>query len=167
MLDIKVKKLTETAKIPTKGHPADAGYDLYVDNFEKVSRTAMTSSITIKNNKITSEIDEAEVIDMFKVHTGIAINVPLGYFGRIAPRSSNPKNNIMIHDGVIDSGYTGELIVLAWGRSSGVKSEILPLRHGDRIAQLIIQKHEDANWHVTDDLGESERGSAGFGSTGE
>lgn len=163
MLDIKVKKLTETAKLPTRGHPADAGYDLYVDSTEEITRPFIHVRHSYNGTKKT----EYDVLDMFKVHTGVAVNIPLGYFGRIVPRSSTPGKNLCVHAGTIDAGYTGELIILAWPRYESNSPDPLPWpQTGDRIAQLIIQKHENVNWHETDDLGESERGAAGFGSTG-
>jgi dUTP pyrophosphatase len=158
MLNIEVKKLTETAKIPTRGHPADAGYDLYVDRVEYVHRKI---DHHIPNTSLTNDmirIIESYEFDMFKVHTGVAVNIPLGYFGRIVPRSSTPGKNLQVHCGTIDSGYTGELIVLAWPRHApNAANRLVWPEAGDRIAQLIIQKHENANWRITDDLGESER----------
>lgn len=141
---IKVKKLSETAIIPTRGSEQAAGYDLYAD------------------------IQETTMIrpgDTLKVNTGIAIEIPDGYFGGIYPRSGlatkqglAPANKV----GVIDSDYRGPVIVALYNHSQ-VPQMVHP---GDRIAQLIIQPYYSFIWEEVNELGETDRGDGGFGSTG-
>ena len=141
---MKIKRLTDTAKIPTRGSQYAAGYDLYADIKE------------------TTYVNPG---DTFKVPTGIAIAIPEGLFGGIYPRSGMackqglaPANKV----GIIDSDYRGELIVMLYNQSP------IPqiVRPGDRIAQLIIQQYIPFEWTEVDELDSTERGDGGFGSTG-
>lgn len=137
-LFVKFKKLYPNSLAPTQAHPNDAGWDLYVNHIE-------TSDHRIIN-----------------FHTGIAVEIPPGYFGLLRPRSSIRNTGYLFaSSGVIDSGYRGELI--------------LPLRYvgegrhyndGDKVAQLIVLPLRRAYFVESDTLSESKRGVGGFGSTG-
>lgn len=96
-----------------------------------------------------------------KISTGIAIEIPPGYFGRVTGRSGNAASGLIVYPGVIDSDYRGELIVLAFtlGWSFTVK-------HGDRIAQLLLLPVQHVTLHEVEELTPSMRGESGFGSTG-
>jgi len=97
------------------------------------------------------------------VSTGIALGIPEGNYGRIAPRSGlSYKNGIDIGAGVIDSDYTGEIKVLL----INISNEPFEVEVGDRIAQIIIGKYLVTEIEEVEKLDESERGDAGFGSTG-
>lgn len=99
------------------------------------------------------------------VKTGIKIAIPYGYVGLIHPRSGLAlKSGITVLNtpGTIDSGYRGEVGVVLYN-STDVDFEVSP---GDRIAQLVVQKVETAEFEVVDALTESDRGEGGFGSTG-
>lgn len=100
------------------------------------------------------------------VPTGAAIAIPAGYAGFVQPRSGLAmKHGITCLNtpGLIDSGYRGELKVLLVNTDP---SEPFTIERGDRIAQLVIQRVEQANFVLVDDLPDSERGEGGFGSTG-
>ena len=99
------------------------------------------------------------------VHTGIYIQLPEGYEAQIRPRSGLAlKNGITVLNspGTIDADYRGEVGVILY--NSGEKEMIF--HKGDRIAQMVIAKHERAVFMPTDTLDESERGEGGFGHTG-
>ncbi len=101
------------------------------------------------------------------VPTGVAVAIPKGYAGFIQPRSGLAvKHGVTCLNtpGLIDSGYRGELKVLLINTdpSADYKVEI-----GDRIAQLVIQKVERAEFVEVDELDETERGTGGFGSSGK
>lgn len=99
------------------------------------------------------------------VKTGIKIAIPYGYVGLVHPRSGLAlKSGITVLNtpGTIDSGYRGEVGVILFN-STDAPFEVNP---GDRIAQLVIQKVETAEFEVVDALTESDRGEGGFGSTG-
>lgn len=146
---MRIKKLHSEAVLPTQGSSAAAGYDLYsVDAF----------CIEPGDTKL--------------VHTGLAIEIPEGFWGGIYARSGlatkkglRPANCV----GVIDSDYRGEIMVALHNDSSSIQH----VDAGDRIAQLIfhqqwtISPDEDENiWQVVEDLSETNRGEGGFGSTG-
>jgi dUTP pyrophosphatase len=135
---LKVKKLTETAKLPTKAHPTDLGYDLYADE--------------------TVSIDGNSAI---KIKTGIAVGFPEGWGGFIKDRSSMASKGFAVIGGVIDQAYIGELsIVITYKRG------VTTIQKGDKIAQLVPIPL--TNWPIieVDNLGPTDRGEKGFGSSG-
>ncbi len=97
------------------------------------------------------------------VRTGLAVAIPSGFYGRIAPRSGlAAKNGLDVLAGVIDSDYRGELCCLLYNTSD----EPINLPAGSKICQLIIEQiiTPEAAW--ANDLDETARGAGGFGSTG-
>ena len=137
---LRVKRINEKAILPTKGSVYAAGYDLYSSE---------------------DKIVPAKGKDLIK--TSIIIAVPPGNYGRIAPRSGLAwKNFIDTGAGVIDCDYRGEVMVLLFNHSD-VNFEV---KHGDRIAQLIIEKITETYIEEIDNIDSTERGSGGFGSTG-
>jgi dUTP pyrophosphatase len=144
--NVNIKKLNENAIIPTYGTPFAAGADLY-------ACTDNQKSLLIR--KHTTEF----------VHTGIALEVPDGYAGLIYARSGlackkglAPANKV----GVVDSDYRGEIMVALHNHSEND----LTIEHGERIAQLVITPYVTANFIEVDELNDTVRGEAGFGSTG-
>jgi dUTP pyrophosphatase len=97
-----------------------------------------------------------------QLSAGIALNIPTGYVGFIMGRSSMNKRSILCQTGVVDAGYTGELGVILINLSG----EEQTIKQGDRIAQLVITPVSLAQPVESENLGESERGDSGFGSTG-
>ena len=146
-MKMKIAKLTPTATVPTKGSAEAAGWDLYLDG--------------TPDYRIT--IDPK---DMKWLHTGVAMEIPKGYYGRIAPRSGlAAKYGADVLGGVIDSDYRGELVVMLMILGPRVTT----LKAGDRIAQLVIEKYaDDIELQVVtpDELSRTERGAGGQGSTG-
>jgi dUTP pyrophosphatase len=140
---LKIKKLSEKAQLPVKGSEHAAGYDLM--STEEVTVPARGKAV---------------------IPTGLAMAIPIGNYGRIAPRSGlAAKNFIDVGAGVIDADYRGEVKVLLFNFSE-VDFKVSP---GDRIAQFIIEKYTRTEIEeVTDgeDLNSTERGEGGFGSTG-
>lgn len=143
-LEILVTKLHPSAIIPTYAKPGDAGADLY--SVEEKS---------LKPGERTL------------VKTGIAIALPEGFVGLVHPRSGLAlKNGISVVNtpGTIDSGYRGEIGVVLINHDL---TESFSVKVGDRIAQLVIQKFETANFKIVSELPRSERASGGYGSTGK
>jgi dUTP pyrophosphatase len=144
-MKLRIKKLHDEATIPTRGSPKAIGYDLYA---------CVEDSTTVVFGDVTA------------IETGIAIAIPKGYYGRIAPRSGlAAKKGIHVLAGVIDADYRGEIKVLL---TSTMKSgPPLQIKTGDRIAQLILERADTLVIEEVDDLEKTERGEGGFGSTGE
>lgn len=137
-----VKRLTETAMLPTRAHPEDAGLDLYADEGAVVDFTGGRAL----------------------VDTGLSIAIPPGYVGLIWPRSGlAAKYGISVDAGVIDSGYRGPVKVLITNGSDDNHYEI---QRGDKIAQLLIQPVLLIRAVEVDALDDTERNGGGFGSTG-
>jgi len=99
------------------------------------------------------------------VKTGLFIELPLGYEAQVRPRSGlAAKNGITVLNspGTIDADYRGEIGVILINLSN----EVFVIENGERIAQLVIAKHERAQWIEVQELSDSSRGEGGFGSTG-
>ena len=100
------------------------------------------------------------------VNTGLYIELPVGYEAQIRPRSGlaiNKGITILNSPGTIDADYRGEICVILINLSS----EIFVINDGERICQMVISKHEKAEWINVESLLETERGKGGFGHTGK
>ncbi len=100
------------------------------------------------------------------VKTGVFIELPLGHEAQVRPRSGLAYKSgvtVLNSPGTIDADYRGEIGVILINLSS---TDFL-IEDGERIAQLVIAKHEKADWHVVSELIETERAEGGFGSTGK
>lgn len=146
VVNIKIKKLYENAKLPTRADDGSAGMDLYAylkDDYMRVINPHTTQMISV----------------------GFAMETPNNTYGAIFARSGlaskkglRPANCT----GVVDSTYRGEVFV-ALHNDTDTPQQIM---HGDRIAQLIIMEYPTVGIIETDTLSETERGNNGFGSSG-
>ena len=143
-MKINVKKLKESAIIPTSGSKYAAGYDLY-------------ACIDIP---ITLEPQET-----VKIGTGLAIEIPEGYFGAIFARSGlatkqglRPANCV----GVVDTDYRGEIIVALHNDTDKAQT----INPSERVAQLVVVPFLPIEFNEVAELSDTERGENGFGSTG-
>lgn len=159
---------TKPHLVPVKAHDDDAGYDMFVDSIE-------------------CDTERDRII----VHTGVYLDIPKGYHIELVPRSNLTKSEWYIPNapGIIDTGYHGEILIVFKHRDSlnigelvndydkGPSAHILlakmkdsfPYAVGDRPAQLLLVKDQAFNFVQVDTieaLGESERGTNGYGSTG-
>lgn len=140
-MQIKVKKLYKDAKLPTHGHPGDAGMDFYC-----------VEDVSFPPGK------------QERVRTGIAIEIPEGYVGLIWDKSSISFNlGLKVMGGVIDSSYRGEIIMNLLNVSN--KEVLMTKDH--KIAQMVIQKFEHCDILEVDELSETIRGARREGSTGK
>ena len=99
------------------------------------------------------------------VPTGLFIEIPIGYEAQVRPRSGLAiKKGVTVLNtpGTIDADYRGEIMIILINLSN----KDFVIKHGERIAQMVIAAHEQAEWNLVDDLSETERGAGGFGSTG-
>lgn len=104
-------------------------------------------------------------LDRAIIPTGLFIELPLGYEAQVRPRSGlAAKSGITVLNspGTIDADYRGEIKIILVNLSK----EAFSIHNGDRVAQMIISRHEQAEWIETVQLEESERGAGGFGHTG-
>jgi dUTP pyrophosphatase len=117
---------------------------------------------------LRAQLDEAIVLTPLQrgiVKTGLFIELPIAVEAQVRPRSGMAiKHGITVLNapGTIDADYRGEIGVILVNLSDTP----FTINHGDRIAQLVIAKHETITWKQTDKLSDSARGTAGFGSTG-
>ncbi len=142
-IEVKIKKLTESAIIPTYGSEFSAGADLY-----------SVESSTIPPHKTVL------------IKTGISLEIPQGFVGLIYARSGisvkrdlAPANKV----GVIDSDYRGEILVALHNHGDDMQS----VSAGERIAQIVFTPYYKAEFNCQDSLNETLRGENGFGSTGK
>lgn len=142
-MELKVKRLTESAILPTKNKTGDVGYDIYAD--EDINRSS----------------DKSETIK-----TGIAIELPEGYGALLVGRSGRTSQTpLRVNLGVIDNGYRGELLVMNDILTNGSR-KIETFKKGDKIAQLIIIPIIELEVTEVETLSDSNRGDRGFGSSG-
>ena len=108
---------------------------------------------------------ELKPLERAIVKTGLFIELPIGFEAQVRPRSGlSAKNGITVLNspGTIDADYRGEIGVILVNLSA----DDFIIKNGERIAQLIIAKHERADWISVQELSETSRGEGGFGSTG-
>src|SRR6056300_1138969 len=141
-MTLKVKKLCYDSIVPTRGSDGAVGYDLYSSEDATVPCQAGRALVS----------------------TGITIVLPPGVYGRVAPRSGLAvKHCINVGTGVIDPDSTGEVKVVLFNH--GEKD--FEVKKGDRIAQLVLEKCETPLIEEISIVEETDRGSGGFGSTGQ
>jgi dUTP pyrophosphatase len=136
-------RLTAAAVAPVRAHDGDAGYDLHAAEAATLAPGARAS-----------------------VGTGVAVAIPDGHAGLVLPRSGLAMRHgiaLVNAPGLIDAGYRGELRVLLLNTD---REQPFDVAVGDRIAQLVIVRHEAPELVEVEELGESVRGAGGFGSSG-
>ena len=167
-LNVKIKKLSENAVIPTYSQEGDAGMDL----------VATSESYDEFGNIIYG--------------TGLSFEIPKGYVGLLFPRSSNANKQILLSNsvGVIDSGYRGEVTlkfkptvrVISFGTLKNIINNFFKkipkkisiknyygnaYKVGDRVGQIIILPYPQIEFEESEELSETKRGSGSYGSTGK
>lgn len=156
-INVKIKRLSETAQLPTKAHDSDAAFDLYADIQD-----------TFKPFGSTEDVKGIKVMpgQTVKIHTGFSTEIPIGYWGAIYARSGlatkqglRPANCVA----VIDAEYRGEWLIPLHNDSSDVQI----IHHGDRIAQFMLAPVIETKLEEVNELTESDRGEGGFGSSGK
>ncbi|MDG1476413.1 MAG: dUTP diphosphatase [Vicingaceae bacterium] len=131
--------------LPHYGTEASAGVDL---------RANIEESITLKP------------LERTLVKTGLFIELPVGYEAQVRPRSGLAyKNGVTVLNtpGTIDADYRGEIGVILVNLSNND----FVIENGERVAQMVIAKHEQAEWSLVEELSDTDRGAGGFGSTGK
>lgn len=141
MLSVKITRLNPDIPLPSYAKQNDAGFDLVV-----------SEPLTLASGQ------------RGQAKTGIALAIPDGYVGLIWDKSGiSHKGGIKTLGGVVDSGYRGEVLV----GLINLGQEPYTFNKGEKVAQMLIQKVEQAAFEEVDALPQSDRGDAGFGSTGK
>ena len=143
--DIRIKKLRDTAKIPTRGSNEAAGYDLYAD---------IQSPVRIEPGSV------------MKIGTGSSTQLPPCMAALIFPRSGlSTKKGLRLANcvGLVDPDYRGEYIVALYNDSE-TPQIVMP---GERIAQVVFSPFYEINFIEADELNGTERGEGGFGASGQ
>ena len=141
-IKVLVKKICENAKMPSYAHSGDAGVDLY----------AVQDTVIPPQGRAL-------------VPTGLKIAIPYGYEGQVRPKSGLAlKHGITVLNtpGTVDAPYRGEVGVILFNSSD---KEYLA-KSGEKIAQMVFCKVENAEFELAEELPETDRGEGGFGSTG-
>ncbi|WP_426244353.1 dUTP diphosphatase [Nocardioides sp. LHG3406-4] len=142
-LEVALLRLDPGLPLPSYAHPGDAGADLHT-----------TVDLTLGPG------------ERALVPTGVSIALPEGYVALVHPRSGLAARHgisIVNAPGTVDAGYRGEIKVMLINHD---RLDTVELSRGDRIAQLVIQRYEQARFVEVDALPESTRGAGGYGSTG-
>ncbi|WP_298901059.1 dUTP diphosphatase [uncultured Psychroserpens sp.] len=128
-------------------------------HYETIASAGMDLRANLSEPRILKPLERSVV------GTGLFIELPIGYEAQVRPRSGlAAKKGITVLNapGTVDADYRGEIGVILVNLSS----EDFVINNGERIAQLVIAKHERADWIEVDELSETSRGEGGFGSTG-
>lgn len=142
-VELRVAKLKDEARLPTRAHAGDAGLDLYA-----------------------GEAAHLGPGERWSVGTGVAVEIPEGHAGLVLPRSGLARDHgisLVNSPGLIDAGYRGEVRVLLLNTDP---AEVFRIEPGARIAQLVITPIALAEPVEVESLAESARGDGGFGSSG-
>lgn len=158
-INVKIKRLSETAQLPTKAHDSDAAFDLYAD----IQETYIPFGKTFEESEKGIKVMPGQTV---KVSSGVAMEIPEWYWGAVYARSGlatkqglRPANCV----GVIDSHYRGPIIVAIHNDSNNVQI----IHHGDRIAQFMLAPVIETKFEEVSGLSDSDRGEGGFGSSGK
>lgn len=138
-LQVKVQKLDPRAKIPTKAHETDSGFDLYA-------------------------VQDCTIPPHSHVRTfcGVAFELPAGYEMQVRGRSGLAGKGIITHFGTVDNGYRGEVATILYNHTS----QPYHVKEGDRIGQVVVVPAPVVEMIEVDELSQSNRSASGFGSTG-
>ena len=134
------------------------------DNTLPAYETVLSAGMDIRAN--LQESISLQSLERCLVPTGLFIELPAGYEAQVRPRSGlAAKNGITVLNspGTIDADYRGEIKVILVNLSK----DTFTIQHGDRIAQIVIAKHETINWEQVEVLNQTQRGTGGFGHTGK
>jgi dTMP kinase len=135
-----VEKITPDAKLPQKAHDSDAGYDLFAIDHYSIPPYGQT-----------------------KISTGIKMAIPQGFAGLIWDKSSLAAQGLKTMGGVIDSGYRGEIIIIA----KNLSEDFFNITKGQKIAQILIQAINQTKLIESEIIDSTKRENGGFGSTGK
>ena len=144
-MEIDIKRVSDTAKLPETGSKYAAGYDLFAD---------IAEAITIAPHETVM------------ISTGVAVAIPEGYFGGVFARSGlSAKEGLRPANctGVVDADYRGTVKVAL--HNDSITERIVEPQQ--KIAQLVIMPYLSVTFHEVDELDETQRGEGGFGSTGK
>jgi dUTP pyrophosphatase len=137
---VKVRRLHPAAKLPERGSDLSAGADL-----------SCLEAFTLEPGERKA------------VPTGLVVEIPPGWYGRVAPRSGLAgRHGIDVLGGVVDCDFRGEILVLVVNHGDAPVS----FNAGERVAQLIIERAAICDFVLAEELSETARGDGGFGSTG-
>lgn len=142
-LRVRIKLLSPVAKAPQKSHDGDAGWDLFASE---------EATIPPGGTMI--------------IKTGVAMEIPQGWYGQIKSRSGLGAKGLIVTAGVVDSSYRGEVGVVAVNGNSAPDSPGFTFRPGDKVAQMVFLPVPQVTIELAEDLSASTRGQNGFGSTG-
>jgi dUTP pyrophosphatase len=131
--------LDDKALMPTKAHETDAGYDIY----SPVCRTIIPKGSVI-------------------IDTGVHVDIPKGYVGMLKSKSGLNVKHGIISEGVIDSGYSGSIVV----KLNNLSDEFYTIEKKDKITQLVVIPIAETELVQVESFAGGERGDNGFGSTG-
>lgn len=173
MIEVKIEKMYSDVIVPEYSHEDDSGMDIraYFSD-EWVAKNHFTlpdlsDPYSYKNEFNDYRWCEVNCQTRTIIPTGIKVAIPNGYEIQVRPRSGlafKQGLTVLNSPGTIDAGYRGELGVIIFNSS---KSEMARIKHGDRIAQIVLQQVPKISWTLVESVDKTDRGEGGFGSTGK
>jgi len=159
MVKVELKKMYEDVVVPEYAKEGDAGMDIRAYFTEEFVKKAGRDVYKEEGLRIEAGIRKI-------IPTGIKVAIPNGYEIQVRPRSGMAfKKGLTVLNtpGTIDAGYRGEIGVIIYNAGH----DSVTIEHGERVAQLVLNKVPQVEWDVVEELPESVRGADGYGSTGE
>lgn len=139
-MKLPVKKFTDTARMPERAHEDDAGLDVFVDD-------AINEPLWAGETR--------------RLHVGVGVEIPAGHVGLLLPRSSTSLRGLLVHTGVIDAGFVGQLAATV----TNLTRDHVPVPRGTKIAQLVLVPMVTPAVDRVEELSNTARGAGGYGST--
>ena len=164
-MKIKAKRLSDTAKLPTYGSEKAACADIYCDLRVDKCIDLNPANVDFKHMGYNGDyFDRVHIAphSTVKIPTGWAFQPEQGYMLQLLQRSGLASKGLICVGGIVDEDYTGEIVVIMLNTTDK------PIRicNGDRVAQMALRHYYQAEFELVDELDKTERGLAGFGSTG-
>jgi len=181
LIEVKIEKMYPDVELPAYKHNDDSGMDIKAYFSDEWVKKSQYIEVDTSNNEKWNNKKELETLDCDAyrsytlpggvrtiIPTGIKVAIPNGYEIQVRPRSGMAfKQGITVLNtpGTIDAGYRGEIGIILF--NTGKYDDFVTINHGDRIAQLVLQKVPKITWDEVNSVDETIRGEGGFGSTGK
>ena len=164
-MKIKAKRLSDTAKLPTYGSEKAACCDLYCDLRVDKCIDLNPANVDFKHMEYSGDcFDRVHIAphETIKLPTGWAFQPEQGYMLQLLQRSGLASKGLICVGGIVDEDYIGEIVVIMLNTTD----KPIRISNGDRVAQMALRHYYQAEFELVDELDKTERGLAGFGSTG-
>jgi dUTP pyrophosphatase len=168
IVDVKIERMYDDVVIPAYKHDDDSGMDIRAYFSDEWVKKTYEEKANLEYSRFYNLHPHERTI----IPTGIKVAIPNGYEIQVRPRSGMSiveGITVLNTPGTVDAGYRGEIGIIVYNANpvgQWHKNTIKTIKHGDRIAQIVLQKVPKINWVEVESVDETTRGEGGFGHTG-